>query len=92
VIDACAFMLWNLASRSPGQLARDLSGGLTRPGIAIRGLTRTLGGLVLLAAGALIIEPTAIGSRTYVVLETWTILTGLLVEQLVGPDLRSRRN
>jgi hypothetical protein len=29
--------------------------------------------------------------HTFTVLETWTVLTGLLVEQLIGGSLRSRK-
>jgi hypothetical protein len=85
-------MLWNLASRSPARLARDLSGGLFRPVTALSGIARGAGGLFLLAAGALLLFPLALGSRTYLILETWTLLTGLLVEQLIGPDLRAPRH
>ena len=31
-----------------------------------------------------------VGTKTFTVLETWTVLTGLFVEQLIGADLRSR--
>jgi hypothetical protein len=64
VVNAGAFLLWNLASRSPTRLARDL------------------------AAGASLLFPLAIQTRTFMVLETWTLLTGLLVEQLIGAGVR----
>jgi hypothetical protein len=83
-------MLWNLASRSPAQLARDISAGITKPGTAASGVARGAGGLLLLAAAAVLLLPLAIGSRTYLILETWAVLTGLLVEQIIGPDLRRR--
>jgi len=83
-------MLWNLTSRSPTRLARDVAAGITRPASAAAGLARAAGGLIFLAAGAILLLPLAIGSRTYLILETWAVLTGLLVEQLVGPDIRSR--
>jgi hypothetical protein len=84
-------MLWNLASRSPAQLVRDLSAGARRPAIAASGIARAIAGLLLLAAGAILLLPLALGSRTYLVLETWTVLTGLLVEQIIGPDVRRSR-
>jgi hypothetical protein len=84
-------MLWNLASRSPARLARDLITGIARPAVAISAIARGAGGLFLLAAGAILLLPLALASRTYVILETWTLLTGLLVEQLIGPDLRAPR-
>jgi hypothetical protein len=89
VIDACAFSVWNLASRSPAQLLRDLAAGLRRPGSAASGITRAIGGLLLLAAGAVVLLPLVLSSHTYIVLETWAVLTGLLVEQVIGTSFRS---
>jgi hypothetical protein len=90
VADAGAFMAWNLASRSPVQLARDVAAGISRPTVAIRALVRFVCGLLLLAAGAALLLPLTLQVRTFTVLETWTVLTGLLVEQLIGSDLRTR--
>jgi hypothetical protein len=90
VLDAGAFLLWNLTARSPARLARDLAGGLSRPMNALRGLARFAIGLVLLVAAAALLLPTAIQVRTFAVLETWTLLAGLLVEALIGADLRAR--
>jgi hypothetical protein len=83
-------MLWNLASRSPAQLARDVAGGISRPVIAIRAIARFIGGLLFLAVGAALVLPLTLQVRTFTVLETLTLITGLLVEQLVGGDLRRR--
>jgi hypothetical protein len=83
-------MLWNLASRSPAQLARDIAGGISRPAVALRAVLRFVTGLLFLAAGAALVLPLTIQVRSFSVLETLTVLTGLLVEQLVGGDLRRR--
>jgi hypothetical protein len=90
VVDAGAFTLWDLASRSPVRLARDVAAGISRPGIAARAVTRIVAGLLLLAAGAALLLPLTVEVRTFTVLETWTVLTGLFVEQLIGADLRAR--
>lgn len=70
---------------------RDVAAGLSRPSTALRGLARITFGLTLLALGAALILPLSIQLRTFTVLETWTVLTGLLVEQLIGGALRSRK-
>jgi hypothetical protein len=57
---------------------------LRRPLVLLRGLLRFATGVLLLAAGAILLLPLAFGTRTFTVLETWTVLTGLLVEQLLG--------
>jgi hypothetical protein len=85
VVDACAFSLWSLAARSPARLARDIAAGTRRgPAVALRGVARFVAGVLLLFAGAILLLPLAIGSHTFTVLETWTVLTGLLVDQVLG--------
>jgi hypothetical protein len=84
VVDAAAFSLWKLASRSPFRLARDVAAGTTQPLVALRSVARFIAGLILLVAGAVLLLPLAIQTRTFTILETWTAVTGLLVEQLLG--------
>jgi hypothetical protein len=67
-----------------------VAGGFSRPSTILRGIARITFGLALLALGAALILPLSIQMRTFTVLETWTVLTGLLVEQLIGGSLRSR--
>ncbi len=88
VFDAGAFALWNLASRSPARLVRDLAAGISKPAVAVRGVARFCGGLLLLVAAATLVLPLAIQTRAFTVLEIWTVLTGLVVEQLIGADRR----
>jgi hypothetical protein len=53
-------------------------------------VARFAAGLFLLLAGGVLLLPLALQTRTFTVLETWTVLTGLLVEQLIGGGFRSR--
>ena len=90
VVDAAAFSLWNLASRSPFRLARDVAAGTTRPLVALRSVARFFAGLILLVAGAVLLLPLALQTPTFTILETWTAVTGLLVEQLLGWNNKPR--
>jgi hypothetical protein len=90
LVDACAFFLWNLSSRSPAQLARDIAGGARQAGSAVRGFTRFTAGALLLLAGGVLLLPLALRPQTFTILETWAVITGLLVEHLIGADLRAR--
>ena len=85
-----AFVIWNLASRSPARLARDIVGSFRRPVILLRGILSLVVGLLLLVGSASLLLPLPLPHHALLVLITWTILTGLLVEQLVGPDLHAR--
>jgi hypothetical protein len=86
--DAAAFRLWNLAGRSPARLLRDIAGGLPVPATFLRGAARGALGLALITAAAELVLPVAIEGHTFTVLETWTLLTGLFVDGLIGPLLR----
>ncbi len=83
--DAVAFRLWNLAGRSPARLLRDLAGGISVPATLLRGAARGALGLALLTAAAVVVLPVALEGRTFTALETWTLLTGLFVDGLIGP-------
>jgi hypothetical protein len=65
-----------------------VAAGISRPAIAFRAAFRLAGGLFLLAAGGVLLVPLALQVSTFTILETWTVLTGLLVEQLIGADFR----
>jgi hypothetical protein len=90
VLDAAAFVLWNLTVRSPARLVSDLATGLRSPAVLLRGAARTLTGLLLLGAAAAVLNRVALETHTFLVLETWTLVTGLLVEALVGAGRPAR--
>lgn len=71
-------------------MARDVAAGVARPAVLVGGILRFVAGLLLLATGAALVLPLTVEVRTFTVLETLTVLTGLLVEQLIGADLRPR--
>jgi hypothetical protein len=91
LVDILAFVIWNLAPRSPAQVARDIGRGLRHPGTLVRGLLSFGVGLLLLSGSVSILLPLLLPEHALVVLVTWTMLTGLLVEQIVGADLYGRR-
>jgi hypothetical protein len=92
LVDTLAFLVWNLSTRSPLQLLRDLGNGFRRPGSFIRGTIAFAVGLLLLAGSLSLLLPLLLPQHALVVVGTWAGLTGLLVEQLVGPDLYGRRS
>ncbi|GAC1411746.1 MAG: hypothetical protein NVSMB64_21720 [Candidatus Velthaea sp.] len=90
VLDGFAFILWDVGTRPPLTLARDLVAGARSSRIFSRALGRFLIGLTALSIAAAVTAPVIARFRDLTIIEFWTLIAGLLVEQLVGPDIRAR--
>jgi hypothetical protein len=88
--DALAFTIWDVGTRPPLQLARDLGRGVRQPRVLARGLLRFAVGAALLVLAGLITRPAMPSLHVFTFLETGMLIAALLVENLVGPDLRRR--
>ena len=88
VLDALAFILWDVGTRPPLQLARDVARGARIPRVFAFGLLRLIVGAVLLFDAADVARPGMPTMQTFTFIETGMLIAALLVEQLVGPDLR----
>jgi hypothetical protein len=88
VFDALAFTIWDVGTRPPLRLIRDVARGVRVPRVLARGLLRFLIGFGLLWLAALVARPGMPTMRAFTLIETGMIVAALLVEQLVGPDLR----
>jgi hypothetical protein len=89
VFDALAFTIWDVGTRPPLRLVRDVARGVRVPAILGRGLVRFAVGLGLLVLGALVARPAIPTLRAFTIIETGMLIAALLVEQLVGTDLRA---
>lgn len=89
VFDALAFTIWDVGTRPPLQLVRDVARGARAGGSLGRGLVRFAVGLALLVLAAFIARPAMPTMRAFTVIETGMLIAALLVEQMVGTDLRS---
>ncbi len=90
VFDALAFTIWDVGTRPPVRLIRDVAIGVRVPRVLARGVLRFLIGLGLLVLAAVVARPAMPTARAFTLIETGMIVAALLVEQLVGPDLRGR--
>lgn len=88
VLDACAFVIWDVGTRAPLRLLSDIRTGLRRPLSIRRGAVRFAVGLAAVFAAAAIAMPVAARVGDVTVVEFLTLIAALAVEQLVGPDLR----
>ena len=88
VLDALAFTIWDIGTRPPLRLIRDVASGVRVPRVLARGVLRFLIGFGLLLLAAVVARPAMPTMRAFTLIETGMIVAALLVEQLVGPDLR----
>jgi hypothetical protein len=91
VLDALAFVIWDVGTRPPLQLVRDIARGVRRPASLARGVLRFATGCVLLYLAAVVARPGMPTLRAFTLIETGMLIAALLVENLIGPDLRRRR-
>jgi hypothetical protein len=90
VFDALAFTIWDVGTRSPLRLIHDVRRGVRVPLALAHGVVRFLIGSGLLVLAAVVARPAMPTMRAFSFVETGMIVAALLVEQLVGPDLRGR--
>ncbi|MGB8267047.1 MAG: hypothetical protein WCE44_12020 [Candidatus Velthaea sp.] len=90
LLDALAFVVWDVGTRGPVRMLRDLAGGFAGAGVFARGVARFLLGLFAIAVAAIVLLPPIVASGRPVLVEGWTLLAGLAVETLIGADLRAR--
>ena len=88
VFDALAFTIWDVGTRPPLRLIHDVANGMRVPRVLARGVLRFLIGFGLLLLAAVVARPAMPTMRAFTLIETGMIVAALLVEQLVGPDLR----
>ena len=91
VLNTVALLVWDIGTRSPFHLVRDIRDGLHRPAAVSRGLARLAIGAVALLAAATVSAPVAARPLDFTIIECWALVTALVIEQLIGPDLRTRR-
>jgi len=90
LFDAFAFTVWDVGTRGPVQLVRDLARGCRSLPAFAGGFARFFTGIVAVAIGSLAILPLVARTNQPGVIEGLTLIAGLVVEILVGVDLRRR--
>ncbi len=82
--------MWDVGTRPPLRLLRDLWAGLGKPAVVLRGIVRFVIGAVLMYLAVVVALPAIPTVTAYTVIEAGTLVAALIVEQLVGEDLRGR--
>lgn len=90
VLNALAFVVWDVGTRPPLILLRDLAAGVRVPRALLAGIVRFVAGLALLVLAGFIQRSATPSARSFTFLETVMLIAALLVEMLIGNDLRAR--
>ncbi len=89
MLDALAFIVWNVGTRTPLALLTDLRQGLRDRRVLGIGIISAIVGLVFIVAATVLLAPAiADPPRELSVAELLTFLVALLVEILIGEDVR----
>ena len=90
VLDMLAFVVWNIGTRTPLALLRDLRRGLHDARVALIGAISFLVGLIFITAATVLLSPAIADlERDFLPVELFTLLVGLALEHVVGDDLRA---
>jgi hypothetical protein len=91
VLEALGFIVWNIGTRSPVQLARDVLHGIRDQRVFRRNIMPfVLGGLCLVLAFAFLSARIPSRGLDGYVITAMIVLAGLAVEFLIGRDVRAK--
>jgi len=90
VLDTLGFVVWNLGTRSPATLLRDVVATFkSRRGLAT-GLLSALVGAIFLTAGTVMLVPAIVDPPVdFAPTELFAFLVALALEHVVGNDVRA---
>jgi len=89
VLEALAFALWNVGTRSPIAFMRSVAAAFRQPRALLAGTLAALIGFIFIAAATVLVLPAIVDVDVeFIPIELGTLLVALALEQLVGNDLR----
>ncbi len=89
VLDTLALSIWNIGTRSPARLARDVIARFRERGPLVAAIVRTVIGAIFVTAGIVALVPVIADMQDDLApTELFTLLVALALEHVVGPDLR----
>jgi hypothetical protein len=90
VLDTLAFSIWNIGTRSPATVLRDIRLRMRDRSSLAAGALRAAIGIIFLTAGTILLVPVVIDLEAdFAVMELFAFLVALGLEHLVGPDIRA---
>ncbi|MDQ2858321.1 MAG: hypothetical protein M3R53_06675 [Candidatus Eremiobacteraeota bacterium] len=90
VLETLAFVVWNVGTRSPLRVLRDVRASLRDVRAFVTGLVCALVGFIFIAAATVLLLPAiADPPADFIPVEIGTLLIALATEHLIGNDLRT---
>jgi hypothetical protein len=90
VLEALGFIVWNVGTRSPLGVLRDMRAALGDGRKLFAGVVSTLVGFIFISAATVLLLPVlALPDIDFLPAELVTLLVALAVEHLVGNDVRA---
>lgn len=90
MLDATALIIWDIGTRPPRRLLTDMRVGMHDRTILLVGILRFLAGAIILALGVISAFPLVRHRGDFSIVQVWIMIAALVVEQIVGEDVRSR--
>ncbi len=89
-METVAFVIWNLASRTPLGLVRDARRAFANPRLFITGALAALIGAIFLGAATVLVFPALTDPASeFPAVELGSLLVALAIEFLIGDDIRT---
>ncbi len=89
-METVAFVIWNLASRTPLGLVRDARRAFANPRLFITGALAALIGAIFLGAAIVLVFPALTDPASeFPAVELGSLLVALAIEFLIGDDIRT---
>lgn len=90
VLETLAFIVWNIGTRSPIGVLRDVRAALGDGRKLFAGIVCTIVGFIFIVAAAILIVPICADPDVdFLPAELFTLLVALAIEHLIGNDVRS---
>jgi len=82
--------VWNIGTRAPGDVLRDVSRGFRSPRVLFAGIVTTVVGFIFVAAATVLLVPAiADPAADFAPAEIFTFVVALALEYLIGSDVRA---
>ena len=89
-LQSLAFIVWNVGTRSPLRVLRDVRAAIGNVRKVMMGLAATLVGFIFIMAATVLIVPICADPNVdFLPTELFTLLVALVIEHLIGNDVRA---